>query len=545
MKRAVIYARVSTDNQAEEGLSVDSQIESCRRKVAELDAAVLGVYRDDGISGSTDARPGFRAALEHCRTAEPDYLVVWSSSRFARNQHDAIVYKEALRGVGTRLVYASQGIDLWTDEGWLTDSVQQIFDEAYSRQVSKDTRRSMISAAREGYFMGGRVPFGYRAVAAETGSKRRRLEPHPTEGPVLQMMFAHSARQVGAHALAVLLNGQGLTLRGRPWTKNAILHILKSEVYMGEVIFNRFDRKRRRARPQGDWIRVPAHTPLVTPEQWQAVQQGLDDRAPAETRAPANTEHTFAGLLRCGLCRSSLVVSSGTGRGGKSYYYYSCRGDLQGKRCDLPRMPADTFDAWLLGELMTQVITAENMRSVIEQLDHAATDWVKDRARRRAALVLELRGAEGRRSKLYDVLEAHGKEAPGIGEMGPRIRELNDQIKRLEISLVSIEDEDEPIVGGLNLSPDEAVAVMRKLVHECESPQALRSFVASVVQVATVGQGVVRVDYHPECLIRDAGNRVVHSTRNWLPVVGLLRTRTLVLTMPWAAHRSRVRRLVA
>jgi len=537
MKRAVIYARVSSDNQAEEGQSVDSQIESCRRKVLELDAAVLGVYRDDGISGTTDARPGFRAAIEHCRVAEPDYLVVWSSSRFARNQRDAIVHKESLRGVGTRLVYASQGIDLWTDEGWLTDSVQQIFDEAYSRQVSKDTRRSMISAASEGYFMGGRVPFGYQTVPAADG-RHKRLQPHPEESPVVQSMFAASARQVGAYAIATNLNGQGLTLRGKPWTKGAILHILKSEVYMGEVIFNRFDRKRERRRPKGEWVRVKGHDELVTPEQFDQVQRGLAERMPTEGRAPANSEHAFAGLMRCALCGSSLVIATGTGRAGKVYSYYACRGDLQGKKCTFKRLPAEAFDRWMMDELMRHVFTPENLRGVIAQLDTAAADWVKDRARRRSALVLELRGVEGRRAKLYDALETHGKDTPGISEMGPRLRELNDQVRRLELALVQIEDEPEPIVGQISVSADEAVAVMRKMVADCESPKALRAFVASIVKEIVVDLAELRVDYHPECLIREQG-AMVHSTKNWLPVVGLLRTGRVLLAHPFKGRSMR------
>ena len=65
-----------------------------------------------------------------------------------------------------RLIYAAMNIDRSTEEGWLADSFQQIIDEAKSRATSRDTRRSMMQAAGEGFFMGGRVPFGYQAVPA-------------------------------------------------------------------------------------------------------------------------------------------------------------------------------------------------------------------------------------------------------------------------------------------------------------------------------------------------------------------------------------------
>lgn len=63
-KTAVIYARVSTARQADDGLPVESQIDQCRAKAAALSAAVLEVFRDDGISGRTSKRPAFQAALD-------------------------------------------------------------------------------------------------------------------------------------------------------------------------------------------------------------------------------------------------------------------------------------------------------------------------------------------------------------------------------------------------------------------------------------------------------------------------------------------------
>lgn len=536
MKRAVIYARVSTERQADEGVSMDSQIDACRRKAAELDAAVVQVYRDDGISGTTDARPGFRQAITHCTAMRIDYLLCWSSSRFARDQHDAITYKRELASAGVRLVYASSGVDVTTNEGWLADSFSQIIDEHYSRQVAADTRRSMMSAAADGFFMGGRVPYGYQAVPVP-GSTRRRLQPHPAEAGVVQTMFAHSARGIGAFAIAVMLNEQGITHRGKPWQKNAVLHMLKSEVYMGQVIYNRFARKTRRPRPAAEWIRVQAHQALVTPDTFAAVQTGLSDRTPSEGFTPGNAQHTFAGLLRCAACGSGLKLATGTGRGKKIYSYYACNGDLQGKACGtLKRLPAEKFDAWMLAELLDRVLTEENVQGVIDQMDGAATRWVKDRAARRTALVAELRGAESRRSKLFEVLEVQGKDAPGIQEMAPRLRDLNEQCRRLEVALVALEDEQQPLVGQIGVSAEEAARVMRQMVNECEDAKTLRGFVASIVERIVVSEAEVRVEYHPECLIRVDG-AAVRSTVNWLPVHGLLRTAVMVIARPGAPFR--------
>lgn len=532
MKRAVIYARVSTERQADEGLSVESQIEACRRKANELDAAVVAVYRDDGISGTTDARPGFRAAIRDSSLGGVDFLLCWSSSRFARDQHDAIRYKRDLAARGTKLVYASQALDLDTDGGWLADSVQQIIDESYSRQVSADTRRSMMRAASEGYFMGGRVPYGYQVVAAEDG-RRKRLVPRPDEAAVVRMIFERSARGEGAVAIARTLNAQGFLLRGKRWGKTTLLNLLKSEVYMGKVIYNRFERKRRRERPEQDWIRVQAHEALVTPEVFKAVQLGLEDRSPAAGgNVPANTKHVFAGLARCGCCSAGMKMTTGTGRAGRIYHYYACNSDVQGKGCALKPIRADLFDSWLLSELLDRVLTEENVQGVIDRLDNAAVRWAKDRAARRSALVLEMRTAESRRAKLFDVIEVQGRDTPGLHEMAPRLRELNEQIRRVEVALMQIEDERDPMVGRPAVSAAEAVAVLRGMVRDCEDAAALRGFVASIVDRVVIDEKEVRMHYHPECLIRDDDRALVHSTARWLPVRGLLRTATVVILRP-------------
>ena len=518
MKRAVVYARVSTERQADEGLSIDSQIEACTRRAGSMNAAVIAVYRDEGISGTTDARPGFRAAINRCALRDVDYLICWSSSRFARDQHDAITYKRELNGFGTRLVYAQSDVDINTHEGWLLDSMQQVIDENYSRQVSRDTKRSMMSAAADGYWMGGRVPYGYRAVPAADG-RRRKLAPHEYEAAVVRQMFGWAADGAGALLIATRLNELGVTLAGRPWRKGSVLYLLRSGAYMGEVIFNRFDRKSRKAKPESDWVRVRSHEAIVAKDLFEKVQVVIDGRAPVAERSAGTSMHAFTGLLRCRRCDGALKIRTGKGRGGVMYSYYACHNHLQGVRCGLPAFRADQFDAWMTQQLLDKVLTEEVIQGVIDRLDEDATDWVKDRARRRTALTLELRAAEGRRRKLFDVIEEHGTGAPGIREMGPRLRELAAQIESLERAMVALEAEVQPNLGPLTISAAEAAEVFRNTITACDDPKKKRAFLATITDRIVVGEGSVDVHYKPDCLVM-ADGQTVRSEHCWLPDLG-------------------------
>ena len=78
-KTAIIYARVSTARQADDGLPVESQIEQCRAKASSIGARVVQVFRDDGISGRTSKRPGLLGAFSFVEEQRIDYFICWST----------------------------------------------------------------------------------------------------------------------------------------------------------------------------------------------------------------------------------------------------------------------------------------------------------------------------------------------------------------------------------------------------------------------------------------------------------------------------------
>lgn len=208
-KTAIVYVRVSTARQAEEELPIESQIVACEKKAKTLDAKIVKIFADEGISGRSDVRPAFQDAIAHCEVFRPDYMITWSTSRFARNRVDAGLYKRRLEQAGVKLIYCSIDINLEDDSGWMTDSVLEIFDELYSRQISQDTKRSMMKNATEGYWNGGCRPFGFRVIPDPANEKRRRLAPDESEAAIVQKIFDLRIEGHGAKTLAFMLNAQG------------------------------------------------------------------------------------------------------------------------------------------------------------------------------------------------------------------------------------------------------------------------------------------------------------------------------------------------
>ena len=159
MATAIGYIRVSTEGQAQDGVSLDAQ----RAKLAawaDLNGYTMGaVYEDAGISGkSADNRPGLQAALQAARRG--DALVVYSLSRLARSTKDTIAISERLDKAGADLVSLSERIDTTTAAGKMVFRMLAVLAEFERDQISERTATAMQFKKIKGERVGA-VPYGY------------------------------------------------------------------------------------------------------------------------------------------------------------------------------------------------------------------------------------------------------------------------------------------------------------------------------------------------------------------------------------------------
>ena len=532
MKRAVIYARVSSRKQADDGVSMDAQIEQCTARAQQLGATVVRVFRDDGISGrTTKARPGFLAAIDYCETAGIDLCVVWSTSRFARNAVDLWVHHDRLTTAGTRLECLNADIDDTTDAGFINRVFLGAMDQMVSRQIGRDTLRSMKRSAADGFFTGGRVPFGYQVVP---DGKRGRLQPLEPAASAVRRAFALCLDGLGGQAIASCLNDAGMLRNTAPWKKTTVLFTLSNPVYSGTKTFNRKDRKTGRDKPRADWVQVQSHPALVTPSDFEKAQTMLEDRTPPrkEQGGTPRSQFIFSGLLTCGVCGGALVIINGTSRNHTLYNYYGCTAHKKGAaHCLLRNFRADLFDDWLLGEILEQVVTPDVMRQAVQDLSDMGGRWAQEREAQRVQLVKSLRELEAKRGKLYDLLETHGKDTPDLSDVTDRLRLRNGEIKAVQARLERLEEAPKPSKVS-KVDPALAVQVMRDVVRSGDA-QKKRAFLGAFLRGVTVSSDRVTVDYQAEALVGIGHPAGVRSGESWLPVNTPLRTKTLEILRPF------------
>ena len=522
-KTAVIYARVSTVRQADDGLPIESQIDRCEDKARALGARVVKRFVDGGISGRRESRPEFQAAIEWCETYGPDYLITWSTSRFTRDRGHAYLYKQKLRRAGVEIAYCSVDINPNEDSGMLLEGVFELLDEWQSNQTSKDTSRSMIRNAKRGYWNGAKPPFGYQTVAAADDPRRKRLQPNPAESWIAQRIFSLRADGIGSRRIAQQLNDQNVLRRGQPWRPNAVQQLLANRACIGQIVFGRKDGRTGARKPESEWIIIDSHEPIIDRDTWDSVRSAVDDAAVGKTSrggAP-RSQHVFTGLLRCGHCGGAMHIENARGRSA-TYNYYRCRNAQLKDGCDTPRVPAGDLDDWLLAVVATDVFTVENVRSIVHELKQMSDEWQADRAVRRSEQSGQLESVSQRIQSLYDILELQGRDAPNLGDLTRRLRDLNGQREQLEIEISQIDAESRPDTGVSDDEVERIAEALRSIMLETDNVKRLRSFLETFVRAARIDESGVRLQYDQSRLISvGQPTRAVHSVMKMAPRDGL------------------------
>jgi DNA invertase Pin-like site-specific DNA recombinase len=221
--QAVIYTRVSTDEQAESGAGIHAQLDSCVAFAQQQGWQVIGVFSDEGVSGTADLdkRTGLLAAL--AALSKDVVLLVAKRDRIGR---DVLLIKTVERMVSKRksTIVALNGANQETPEANLFNGIIDQF-AAYEVAVIRARTKAALAAKKARGECVGRLPYGF--MVATDG---KTLEPCPAEQDTLQRMVilrreGYSLRKMAA----VLNNGHQFNRYGKPWN-NVLLHKICSNL---------------------------------------------------------------------------------------------------------------------------------------------------------------------------------------------------------------------------------------------------------------------------------------------------------------------------
>ncbi len=316
--KAVIYLRVSTKEQAEEGYSIPAQAEACRRFIADRGWELADEYVDRGESARTADRPQLQAML--ARLAEDrsiEGLLVHKLDRLARNLEDHAAVRAALRKAGVQLHSVTESLEE-SASGKLVEGILASIAEFYSANLSQEIKKGIDQKASQGGWP-TIAPIGYRNVRREGGGRRgEALLERDQRAPLVTWAFDRYA--TGSWTLARLaeaLAEKGLrNRRGSAPGVSAVHRMLRNPVYAGVVRWKGVEYEGR-------------HTALVPRGAFERVQQVLDAHSSGGERSWKH-DHYLKGTLLCAGCGSRLYYVVAKGRFG----YFRCIGrNTRRKRC--------------------------------------------------------------------------------------------------------------------------------------------------------------------------------------------------------------------
>jgi DNA invertase Pin-like site-specific DNA recombinase len=220
---AIGYCRVSTEGQAEEGVSLDAQRAKLEAWAALNDEPELLVFVDAGISGSSIAqRPGLQRALDAvCK--RKGVLVVYSLSRLARSTRDTLSISDRLAKAGAELVSLSEKIDTTSASGKMVFRMLAVLSEFERDQISERTRTAMAHMRQEHRRISRFIPYGWDVDASGAS-----LHPNVVEQKAVVKMGALRARGLSFRAIAQSLDEAGVPTKtgSGTWTAKVVRSVL-------------------------------------------------------------------------------------------------------------------------------------------------------------------------------------------------------------------------------------------------------------------------------------------------------------------------------
>ena len=395
-KRAAILLRVSSPGQVRtdydpEGLSLPAQRTACERKAAAVNADPVLEYIEPGVSGGDLVkRKVFRQMIEDIRErGDIDFVIVWSVSRWARNQEDHWTARGLINRAGAKLISVKEPIGEDTSHGVVLEGVLAAVAASRRIEISEDVSRGI----RRKIEVGGthsRAPIGYFNVR----------EPLPQGGEVRTVIVDEDRAEIirwgyrtyatGLYSIAditTLLEVRGLRSRptpcytAKPLTQSAVHALLSNRYYVGEVKYH------------GKYY-PGRHEPLISEDLYERVQAVLAAHKLAGERDRKH-QHYLKGTIFCGACGGRLTYSRNTGNGG-TFEYFVCLGN-QRHTCPQRAQRVDAVEAAIENHYRSIVVTEadrERVRAAAEQKLYEMTETSSTEITRCNALLADLKVQE-------------------------------------------------------------------------------------------------------------------------------------------------------
>jgi DNA invertase Pin-like site-specific DNA recombinase len=256
--RAAIYARVSTDDQAREGYSIQAQLKRLQAYCKAKNWQVASEYVDDGYSGRDVNRPHYKRMM--AERDQWDVLLVLKMDRIHRNSRNFTQMMDDLKVWKKQFSSMQEKFDTTSAMGRFVMDIIQRIAQLESEQIGERVKAGMAQKAKEGGgHLGSPDPYGYTIVKGQ-------LEVVEDEAGVVPFIYSSYINGSSLDEIAGVLNDRGIpSKKGLRWSKQAVSRILRNPLYCGYLAWD------------GKLIHLD-HQPLVSEGAYNLVQELMEER---------------------------------------------------------------------------------------------------------------------------------------------------------------------------------------------------------------------------------------------------------------------------
>jgi site-specific DNA recombinase len=502
MKRAALYARVSTDRQQQEQ-TIESQVVELKKQIARAGNVLVKEYIDDGYSGALLDRPALEQLRQEAKTDAFDAIYFHSTDRLARKvAHQTIIVDELLR-CKKQVVIAGKDF-VRNPENTLTLTMLGAFAEFEREKIIERTTRGWRHRIRSGGLVSqGNCTFGYDYIA-KTRTAPCQIVVNDQEAEIVRWIFETYASGTGVHRITRTLEERGVhTKRGtKLWRTEKLRYLLQNHTYAGIRYFNSMTcaeeplkgHKRARVyRDRSEWVGVPVPA-IVSQELFDRVQARMRE-AKERYRHPVS-HYLLGGLVECGECGAGYssyrrYVGRELRIGKRRIYHkaaYKCNHRAQQymharenvKRCKNPEIATHLLEDAVFDIIGEHMLDPTKLRACMEALKSAAERDEEKLAQSLMALARKIQAAEDRKRQLIDLYASgHLVEAAYVDANVSLDKELAE-LKRKKTELV----EGLPLLHreSIELSIRQFCDTARMRFDHCKSFDEKRQFLLEHVE---------------------------------------------------------------
>jgi site-specific DNA recombinase len=445
-KKAVIYARVSTDEQAEKGHSLNNQIEECTRYAEQKGIEVVECIREE-YSGATLNRPGFQILLKILSEGRANAVIVLTADRLSRDYVDAVLLTADWKKQDVEIHRVDTGQATNDVMGKLFDAFVYLNSEEERRKIRERTMMGRNRKAKDGQrpVMSGLPPYGYSRIGRMRDAE---MVINPEEAETIRMIFRWytSSRDGGPFSLLAIsnrLDAMGIRPRYASfWKPTSVRIILKNEIYAGKTYYRKtmIDDKRQVERPREDWI--PIEVPHLAIIDKQTFDQAQVRARLNQERAQRNRrgEYLLTGHIRCGSC--GLAMYGFRKWQGASTYYRCASYNHKGVNCqhNIRSISAKRVDSAVWEWLCSLLENEANLKRGIAAMSQQRADELQPKKRRLETVKNLLEKSVAKTRRLVDELAEF--EGTAVREtVKEKIKLLDAEQKMLSAEKNEIESE--------------------------------------------------------------------------------------------------------